>query len=85
MKTWTIRLTSEAVKDARKLSPKLQRKLRNILTEQIARDPTAGKRLVGDLAGFYSMRLTYQDRIVYSLDERARTVYVHRCRTHYGD
>jgi len=79
-----IRFTREAVKDFRKLTPKLQQKLREILTVSIARNPGCGKRLVGDLTGFYSFLLTYKDRIVYSIDESARVVYVHRTRTHYG-
>jgi Txe/YoeB family toxin of Txe-Axe toxin-antitoxin module len=82
---YTIRFTKEAAKDVRKLPPRLQGKLREILLHDIAVDPFAGKRLVGDLQGFYSVRLTYQDRIVYSIDAPARTVFVHRARTHYGD
>jgi Txe/YoeB family toxin of Txe-Axe toxin-antitoxin module len=40
---------------------------------------------LGDLSGSYSYRLTYKDRIVYSLDEERRIVYVERARTHYGE
>jgi len=80
-----IRFTKEAVKDFHTLTPKLQQKLKEILSQSIARDPHCGKRLVGDLAGFFSYRLTYKDRIVYSIDEPARTVFVHRARTHYGE
>jgi len=85
MKPYGIRLTREAVKDFDKLTPKLQRKLAEILTRSISPDPWCGKRLVGDLTGFYSFHLTYKDRIVYSVDEASRTVFVHRVRTHYGD
>lgn len=69
----------------KKLAPALKRKLREILVEQVAMEPLAGKRLVGDLHGFYSIRLTFKDRIVYSVDEQARIVFIHRARTHYGD
>jgi Txe/YoeB family toxin of Txe-Axe toxin-antitoxin module len=31
------------------------------------------------------MRLSYKDRLVYSIDEGSRTVFVHRARTHYVD
>ncbi|MCY3022498.1 MAG: type II toxin-antitoxin system RelE/ParE family toxin [Planctomycetota bacterium] len=85
MTPYAIRFTKEAAKDVRKLSPRLQRKLREVLLHDIAVDPFAGKRLVGDLQGFFSVRLTCRDRIVYSIDERSRTVFVHRARTHYGD
>jgi mRNA-degrading endonuclease RelE of RelBE toxin-antitoxin system len=80
-----LRFTREAQKDFRKLSPKLREKLRRILTEVVAVTPRDGKRLTGDLTGFYSLRLTYQDRIVYSIEDAERRVVVHRCRTHYGD
>jgi len=40
---------------------------------------------MGDLKGFYSVRRTLKDRIVYTIDETARTVFVHRARTHYGE
>jgi len=82
---YEIRFTKEAEKDVKKLSPGLRRKLREILLETVAVDPWSGKPLVGDLKGFYSIRLTYRDRIVYSIDEKARIVFVHRARTHYGD
>lgn len=55
---------------------------RAILTEVIAAHPYEGKKLLGDLAGSYSYRLTYQDRVVYSSDEATKTVYIERARTH---
>lgn len=85
MNHYALRFTREAQKDFDKLSPKLREKLRRILTEVLAVAPHDGKRLRGDLAGFYSLRLTYQDRILYVVDETSKTVCVHRCRTHYGD
>ena len=85
MTPYAIRFTKEAVKDVAQLPPRLKDKLKVVLLQQVAADPRCGKRLVGDLAGFYSLRLTYKDRLVYSIDEDARTVFVHRARTHYGD
>jgi mRNA interferase RelE/StbE len=85
VKPYEIRFTKEAVKDFHKLTPKLQHRLREILTQSISNDPRCGKRLVGDLSGFFSFRLTFKDRIVYSVDEAVRTVFVHRARTHYGE
>jgi Txe/YoeB family toxin of Txe-Axe toxin-antitoxin module len=85
VKPYEIRLTKEAVKDVAKLTPKLKLKLKDMLLNSIAIDPYHGKRLVGDLEGFYSLRLTFKDRIVYSVDETAHTVFIHRARTHYGD
>lgn len=80
-----IRFTRQAKKDVDLLPPKLKDKLRDILLEVIAVDPYEGKKLLGDLSGSYSYRLTYKDRIVYSLDEARRVIYIERARTHYGE
>ena len=82
---YEIRVTHRAEKDIRKLTPKLKRKLYEILTEVVAQEPFQGKKLVGDLAGSYSYRLTYKDRIVYSIDTKNRIVYIERAATHYGE
>ena len=82
---YEIRVTHRAEKDISRLTPKLKRKLHDILTEVIAQEPFRGKKLVGDLAGSYSYRLTYKDRIVYSIDAKNRIVYIERAATHYGE
>lgn len=82
---YEIRITKQARKDIEKLTPKLRQKLRSILVEVISENPYEGKKLMGDLVGNYSYRLTYKDRIVYSIDEKARIVYIKRTRTHYGE
>lgn len=81
---WEIRFTKQAKKDIDLLSPELRKKLRELLVESVVKDPFIGKRLLGDLAGSYSVRLTFQDRVIYSLDEVNRVIYVERARTHYG-
>ncbi len=80
-----LRITHRAEKDIEKLTPKLKRKLYDILTEVIAKEPFQGKKLVGDLTGSYSYRLTYKDRIVYSINVKARMIYIERAATHYGE
>ena len=82
---YDIRITRRAEKDIGKLTPKLKRKLYEVLTEVIAQEPFQGKKLVGDLAGSYSYRLTYKDRIVYSINTKHRIVYIERAATHYGE
>ncbi|MBI5597167.1 MAG: type II toxin-antitoxin system YoeB family toxin [Elusimicrobia bacterium] len=82
---YEVRITRQARKDIETLVPKLRRKLHDILVNLLARDPYAGKKLLGDLAGSYSVRLTLKDRVVYSVDESSKTVYIERARTHYGD
>ena len=82
---YEIRFTKEAVKDIKKLSPKLKNKLKEIILNKIALEPYTGKKLIGDLSGFYSVRMSYKDRIIYSIDENKQIVFVHRTRTHYGE
>jgi len=82
---YEIRFTREAGKDVRKLTPKLKQKLHAILTESVSTSPHIGKRLVGDLQGFYSVRLTFKDRVVYTINEREKIIIIHRAKTHYGD
>lgn len=82
---YEIRFSRQAGKDIRKLTPKLKKKLMDVLRNQIAVDPYSGKALMGDLKGYYSVRLSYQDRIVYSIENDRLIVYVVRAKTHYGD
>ena len=85
MSSFEVRITHRAEKDIQKLSPKLKDKLYDILTEVISKDPTQGKKLIGDLEGSYSVRLSYQDRLVYSIDRKKKIVYIERAKTHYDD
>ena len=85
MTRYRIRFTRTAAEDVSKLSPKLRDKLRQILTEVISRNPYEGKKLVGDLHGSYSYRLTFRGRIVYSINEENKTVYIERAKSHYGE
>ena len=85
MHEYKIRITKQAVKDIRKLSPTMIEKLKSILTEVVSKTPYEGKKLVGDLKGNYSLRLNINDRIVYSIDEESKIVYIKRAKTHYGD
>ena len=78
-----IQITRRAAKDIATLTPKLKTKLRDILMNRIAVNPYDGKKLVGDLKGKYSVRLTLKDRIVYTIDEENSVVYILRARTHY--
>ena len=80
-----MRFTRQAEKDISKLSPKLRAKLKDILRNRLALEPYSGKPLVGPLKGYYSVRLSYHDRVVYSIHDDELTVIVIRARTHYGD
>ena len=76
--SYQIRFTRQAQKDIQKLTPKLRKKLQEILRNQIARVPYNGKALLGDLKGYYSARLSYHDRIVYSIHDDELLVLVVR-------
>lgn len=82
---YRIEFTRTAIKDLQKLSPKLKEKVKRLCYDVLLMEPYSGKRLVGELKGSYSLRLSYQDRLVYSVDEKKKIIYIERCRTHYGD
>jgi len=82
---YEIIFSKEAFKDVKRLSPKIKKKLEALIINEIDQNPTLGKKLVGDLTDFYSVRLTYKDRVVYSIDEKNKIVYIHRAKTHYGE
>lgn len=84
MKTFKILFTKQALKDLKKLSPKLQTKLKGLL-RIISENPYVGEKLYLDLEGHYSYRLNIKDRIVYIIDKAKKTIYIKRLRTHYGE
>jgi len=59
---YEIEFTKQAQKDIAKLTPKLKNKLKDILRHKISIVPLMGKPLVGDLTGYFSVRLSFQDR-----------------------
>ena len=83
--SYKVLFSKQAQKDINKLTPKLREKAKEIIRNQISINPYCGKVLVGDLKGYYSVRLTYSDRIVYSIDNDQVIVFILRSRTHYGD
>jgi mRNA-degrading endonuclease RelE of RelBE toxin-antitoxin system len=82
---YRVRFTRQAEKDIAKLNAKLRAKLIDIVRYRLAVDPHAGKPLVGPLKGYYSVGLSYQDRIVYGIQDDELVVTVVRARAHYGD
>jgi Txe/YoeB family toxin of toxin-antitoxin system len=84
---WTLVFTRQAQQDARKLSaaglrPKAERLL-DILKENPFLTPPTFEKLVGDLQGAYSRRITIQHRLVYQVLPEIKTVKVMRMWTHY--
>lgn len=82
---YEVRFTKEAKKDIAKLTPKLKQKLKKIIEDKIIVNPYGGKKLLGDLTGFYSIRLSYKDRIIYTIDTKKKLIYIHKAKTHYGE
>ena len=77
----------QAQKDAEKLAaaglkPKAQALLA-ILVENPYQTPPPFEKLVGDLSGAYSRRISIQHRLVYQLLDEAQIVKVLRMWTHY--
>jgi addiction module RelE/StbE family toxin len=82
---YQVRFTKEAKKDIAKLTPKLKQKLQDVIRDKVSINPYRGKKLVGDLTGFFSLRLSYKDRIIYTIDQDQQIIYIHRAKTHYGE
>jgi Txe/YoeB family toxin of toxin-antitoxin system len=84
VKKYKLLFSKQAKKDIEKLTPKLKDKARELCI-LLSENPYIGKPLLGDLKGYYSIRLTYKDRIVYSIDNDAVQIYILRLKTHYGE
>lgn len=87
MVTYRIVFTRQAQKDAKKLSSAgLKEKavgLLDILSRTPFQSPPPFEKLVGDLEGAYSRRITIQHRLVYQVLKEERVVKVIRMWTHY--
>lgn len=84
---WRVVFTKQAQKDARKLDraglkPKAQGLL-DLLRHDPFGQPPRFEKLVGDLAGAFSRRVSIQHRLVYQVLEKPRVVKVLRMWTHY--
>ena len=85
--TWEIVLSRQAVKDAKKISqaglkPQAE-KLLKLLAENPYMTPPPYEKLVGNLQGFYSRRISIQHRLVYQVLEKEKAVHILRMWTHY--
>ena len=85
--SWSLVYTTQAKRDAKKLSrsglkPQAE-KLLVILTNDPYQTPPPFERLVGDLSGACSRRINIQHRIVYQILDDSKTVKIIRLWTHY--
>ncbi len=84
---WRLIYTRQAQKDAKKLSaaglrPKAQ-KLLDLLAENPFTTPPRFEKLLGDMTGAYSRRISLQHRLVYQVIEDKKIVKIIRMWTHY--
>lgn len=85
--SWRLVYTSQARKDAKKLSgaglrPKAEQQL-SLISDDPNRTPPPLEKPVGDLAGAFSRRINIQHRLVYQILDSEKTVKVLRMWTHY--
>ena len=85
--SWSIVYTSHARRDAKKLARSglkpLAERLLKILAKNPYQTPPPYERLLGDLAGALSRRISIQHRLVYQVLDDIKTVKVIRMWTHY--
>lgn len=84
--TWKLVYTSQAKKDAKKVTktakPKLL-KLLDIISDNPFANPPSYEALQGVLKGAYSRRITIQHRLVYQVYKNEKVIKVIRVWTHY--
>ena len=84
---WRVVFTNQAQKDAKKLSAAGLRskaeELIEILRENPYMTPPPFEKLLGDLSGAFSRRITIQHRLVYQILDNEKVVKVIRMWTHY--
>lgn len=85
--TWQLVYTKQARKDAKRLKaaglkPQAQ-ELLTLIAEDPWLTPPPYHRLIGDLAGALSRRISYQHRLVYQVDPEAGIIKVIRLWSRY--
>ena len=85
--SWELVFTKQAQKDAKKLARAGLKNKAQLLLEVLAENPFQNpppyEKLIGDLEGAYSRRITIQHRLVYQVLREEKTVKVIRLWTHY--
>lgn len=85
--SWRLVFTRQAQKDAKRLAAAGLRtraeELLDILRRNPYQAPPPFEKLVGDLSGAYSRRISIQHRLVYQVYDQERVVKIIRMWTHY--
>ena len=73
---WTIKYSKQAVKDSKKIEQSNLKQsvvnLLEVLKENPFQNPPPYEKLIGDLTGKYSRRITIQHRLVYEVFEEKK-------------
>ena len=84
---WTVKFSSQAVKDSKKIEQSNLKQtvieLLEVLKNNPFQNPPPYEKLIGDLSGKYSRRINIQHRLVYEVFEELNTVRVLRMWTYY--
>jgi len=84
---WEIVYSRQAVKDSKKIiESRLEnrvKKLISVLENDPFQTPPPYEKLIGDLSGAYSRRITIQHRLVYQVFIEEKIIRILRMWTHY--
>jgi len=87
MVVWNLVYSKYALKDAKKIAAAGLKEKTQALLDILAKDPLQNpppyEKLVGDLKGVYSRRISIQHRLVYEIFKKEKTVRIIRMWTHY--
>ena len=85
--TWKLAYSKQANKDYQRIKKtKLDKQvsaLLAILQENPLQNPPSFEKLIGDLEGVYSRRINIQDRLLFEVDIKTKTIFIIRMWTHY--
>ena len=86
---WEIRFTKNAEKDKEKLKraglTQKAKKLLNLIADDPYRFPPSYEKLIGDLQGYCSRRISLQHRLVYRVHEDLHVIVAHAMWSHYDE
>jgi toxin YoeB len=84
---WRLYYTRQAQKDAKNITgaglKEQTQALLDVLEKNPFQNPPSYEKLVGDLAGAYSRRITIQHRLVYQVYKKEKAIKIIRLWTHY--
>ena len=89
MVSYKVLYSKQALKDAKNLSSanldKKAKELIELIKNNPFQKPPPYEKLVGNLLGSYSRRISIKHRIVYEVRENDKIVRISRMWTHYGE